>query len=342
MAKKISIDSFRQPSLFDAFDLVPPTNQPQMPVHPDIERLARQHAAEKQQMPFGPVVTQPVPNKFVFMSLGSGSSGNCSYIGDARSGFLVDAGVDAAKVTEALLARNIPMSHVKGICITHDHSDHMRYVYTLLRHNKHMRLYCTPRALTGMLRRHNVSRRLKDYQTNIYKEIPFEIDNFTITAFEVQHDGTDNAGFYIQHDDRAMTIATDLGCISARADHYMRQTDYMVIESNYDLNMLRFGPYPEYLKARIRACNGHMDNAETAQYLADIHSPRLKYIFLCHLSQDNNSPEVALSEVRNALHNRGLTIGSASGTPADMEADVQLVALPRFDPSPLYTFRPKQ
>ena len=97
MAKKISIDSFRQPSLFDAFDLVPPANQPQMPVHPDIERLARQHAAEKQQMPFGPVVTQPVPNKFVFMSLGSGSSGNCSYIGDARSGFLVDAGVDACK-----------------------------------------------------------------------------------------------------------------------------------------------------------------------------------------------------------------------------------------------------
>lgn len=340
MAKKISIDSFRQPSLFDDFGPVTQASESSMPVHPEIERLARQKAAESNQMPFGPVIAQPVPNKFVFMSLGSGSSGNCSYIGDSRSGFLVDAGVDAGKVTEALHARNIPMSHVKGICITHDHSDHMRYVYPLLRHNKHMRLYCTPRTLAGILRRHNVSRRLKDYQINIYKEIPFEIDNFTITAFEVQHDGTDNAGFHIQHDDRAMTIATDLGCISARVDHYMRQTDYMVIESNYDLNMLRFGPYPEYLKARIRACNGHMDNAETAKYLAEIHTPRLKYIFLCHLSQDNNSPETALAEVSKALQERGLKIGAAQGTPSDMEADVQLVALPRFDPSPLYTFRP--
>lgn len=340
MAKKISIDSLRQPSLFDDLDLVPAASRQPEQVHPDIERIARLHAAENRQMPFGPVVVSPVPNRFMFMSMGSGSSGNCSYIGDSRCGFLIDAGVDAETVTNALKAHGIPMSHVQGICITHDHSDHMRYVYTILRHNRHMRLYCTPRALTGMLRRHSVSRRLKDYQVNIYKEIPFEIGNFTITAFEVQHDGSDNAGFYIQHDNRAITVATDLGCISPRADYYMRLTDYLVIESNYDLNMLRFGPYPEYLKARIRACNGHMDNAETAAYLARIHTPRLRYVFLCHLSQDNNAPEVALKESRSALEAIGLKVGSAAGTPADMEADIQLVALPRFDPSPLYTFRP--
>lgn len=339
MAKKFSIDSFRQPSLFDDLELGPAASPKPEPVHPDIERKARQLAAESRPTPFGPVVAAPVPNKFMFMSMGSGSSGNCSYIGDSRSGFLIDAGVDGALVTEALRAHGIPMTHVKGICITHDHSDHMRYVYSLLRHNRHLKLYCTPRAMSGMLRRHNVSRRIKDYQVNIYKEIPFEIDNFTITAFEVQHDGSDNSGFFIQHDDRVITVATDLGCISARVDHYMRQTDYLVIESNYDLNMLRFGPYPEYLKARIRACNGHMDNAETARYLAEIHTPRLRYVFLCHLSKDNNAPEVALAETRNALQARGLKVGSATGTPADLEADVQLVALPRFDPSPLYTFR---
>ncbi|MCM1021312.1 MAG: MBL fold metallo-hydrolase [Muribaculum sp.] len=340
MAKKISIDSLRQPSLFDDLDLFKTEQPAPEPIHPDIERMARKHAADSPSSPFGPVVVSPVPNKFMFMSMGSGSSGNCSYIGDARSGFLIDAGVDAATVTQTLKSHGIPMTHVKGICITHDHSDHMRYVYTLLRTNRHMKLYCTPRALQGMLRRHNISRRLKDYQVNIYKEIPFEIDNFKITAFEVMHDGTDNAGFYIQHDDRAITVATDLGCISPRVDYYMRLSDYLVIESNYDLNMLRFGPYPEYLKARIRACNGHMDNAETARYLAEIHTPRLRYVFLCHLSQDNNAPEVAVKESRTALEAKGLKIGNGAGTPSDMQADLQLIALPRFEASPLYIFRP--
>ena len=172
------------------------------------------------------------------------------------------------------------MNHVKGICITHDHSDHMRYAYSIVRKYRHIRLYCTPRTLSGILRRHSVSRRIMDYQVNIYKEIPFAVDNFTFTAFEVMHDGSDNAGFYVEHDNRAFAFATDLGCISERADYYMCRADYLMIESNYDLNMLRFGPYPEYLKARIMNVNGHLDNRMTAEYLASIYTDRLSYVFL--------------------------------------------------------------
>jgi phosphoribosyl 1,2-cyclic phosphodiesterase len=189
------------------------------------------------------------------------------------------------------------------------------------------------------MRRHSISRRLKDYQVNIYKEIPFEIDNFTITAFEVMHDGTDNAGFFIEHDDRAFTIATDLGSISERADHYMRRADYLVIESNYDLNMLRFGNYPEYLKSRIRNVNGHMDNNDTAEYLAKIYTDKLKYVFLCHLSADNNTPEEALKASRTALEGIGVTIGNGEDTVSDRAAQLQLVALPRLESSRMYTLR---
>ena len=293
------------------------------------------------EQPLGPVIVKPVPNRIMFMSLGSGSSGNCAYIGDSRSGFLIDAGVSTDTVIEGLKNHGISMDKIKGICITHDHSDHMRYVYPLLRKNRHMSLYCTPRAMNGIMRRHSVSRRLKDYQINIYKEIPFTIDNFTITAFEVMHDGSDNAGFFIQHDDRAFTVATDLGCISERVDYYMRQSDYLMIESNYDLNMLRFGPYPEYLKARIRNVNGHLDNKVTAEYLAKIYTERLKYVFLCHLSHDNNTPDIAIEESRSALEAIGLKVGTGCNTPDDNKAHLQLVALPRFDCSQLYCLRPK-
>lgn len=289
--------------------------------------------------PLGPIVVKPVPNKIVFMSFGSGSSGNCAYIGDSLSGFLIDAGVEPKQVVQGLAEHNISMDIVKGICITHDHSDHMRYAYTLLKKYRHLRLYCTPRAMNGIMRRHSVSRRLRDYHVSIYKEIPFALGNFTITAFEVMHDGTDNAGFYVQHDERAFAIATDLGCISERVDYYMRRADYIMIESNYDLNMLLFGRYPEYLKSRIRNVNGHLDNKMTAEYLGRAYTERLKYVFLCHLSQDNNTPEIALDESRKALEALGIKVGEGRNTPSDCASHVQLVALPRFDCSQLYILR---
>ena len=102
--------------------------------------------------------------------------------------------------------------------------------------------------------------------------------------------------------------------------------------------MLRFGPYPEYLKARIRDVNGHLDNADTARFLKEIVNPDLRYIFLCHLSKDNNTPAKAVKAVREALESDGLTVGSAQETLLDRKADVQLMALPRFDPSRFFVF----
>ena len=273
-----------------------------------------------------------------FMSFGSGSSGNCSYIGDRRSGFLIDAGVDAKKVEDTLLTHGISMDKVKGILITHDHGDHVRYVYSLLRNHRHLLVYCTPKALNGMLRRHSLSRRVKDYHRAIYKEFEFKIGNFVITPFEVLHDGTDNCGFYITNGSSSIGVATDLGCISPRVDHYMSQANFLMIESNYDLQMLRNGRYPDYLKARIEQENGHLDNNVSAQFVASRLRPELTHVFLCHLSHDNNTPELALEAHRCAYREANREIRIGDGTQENL-TDIQLIALPRFDATPLYVLR---
>lgn len=276
-----------------------------------------------------------------FMSFGSGSSGNCSYVGDETGGFLIDAGVDPKTVLSELRRNGVSPEMVRGVILTHDHGDHVRYVYAMVRACRHVLVYCTPKALSGIMRRHNVSRRLYDYHRPVYKEFPFKIGAFEITAFEVSHDGTDNAGYFIRRGDHTFAVATDLGCITDRVNHYMRRARYVVLEANYDAGMLAAGSYPEFLKARIAAFNGHLDNEVAGKFLADIYTPYLRAVFLCHLSHDNNTPEVALAAVSSALVSAhpDLTIGDGSNSVEDRAAPFHLVALPRYDATPLYRLR---
>lgn len=282
----------------------------------------------------------PATRVINYLSFGSGSSGNCCYVGTKHGGFLIDAGVRAEDVLLSLKQNGVKIENVKGILLTHDHSDHVKYAYTILRNHKHIRLFCTNRVLNGLLRRHGISKRIKDYHVPIFKEIPFKLAGTEITAFDVPHDGTDNMGFSVNYDNRNFVIATDLGRVTERARYYMSRADYLVIESNYDLPMLINGPYPEYLKSRIRTDHGHLDNSDTAAFLKEIWTPSLKYIFLCHLSKDNNTPQKALKAVREALEQRGIKIGDGQETLSDRKADVQLLALPRFDTTRWFVFRP--
>lgn len=272
-----------------------------------------------------------------FISLGSGSSGNCSYIGTTQSGVLIDAGVDPQNVFDELRRNGISRDAVKGVVLTHDHQDHVRYVYKIVRdYNKQARIYCTMRLMNGMLRRHNISRRVKDYQVPIWLETPFKLCGMEFTAFETSHDGTDNMGFSIQMGNQNFVLATDMGVITPRAEYYMEQAHYLMIESNYDRTMLDTGRYPEFLKARVRGPKGHLDNEVAAQFVAQHYHSGLKWLFLCHLSNDNNTPEQALRTMRSALEQRGLTVGDASNAPDQRTRDVQLYALPRYDASPFF------
>lgn len=265
-----------------------------------------------------------------FLSFGSGSSGNCAYIGTDKCGLLIDAGVDNNYVTNELLRNGIDISSVRGILLTHDHGDHVKFAYSLLRRNKSMALYCTPRMLNGLLRRHSISRRIKDYHHAIYKEFPFAVGDLEITAFEVSHDGTDNVGYFIKSADMVFVVTTDTGYITERADYYMRQANFLMIESNYDLDMLVSGRYPEYLKARIKSDTGHLDNRVTAAYLASVAGQGLSDVFLCHLSHDNNTPQIALKCCSDALNAAGIGTGPNG---------LRLSALPRFETSPLHILR---
>lgn len=330
-----------QPGLFDNLDKFDERMDAGFEFIPS-ERMAEIAAEHAPEPKIEPMTLPEGEAKIFFISFGSGSSGNCSYLGDEKGGLLIDAGVDAKKVTEALHRNGIGMEKVGGIILTHDHHDHIAQAYALMRSNRHIRLYCTPRAFNGILRRHSVSRRIKDYHQPVYKEHPFTIGNFTVTPFEVLHDGSDNAGFYITHPSgRSIAVATDLGCISPRVDYYMRQADTIVIEANYDLKMLEDGPYPEYLKARIKAENGHLDNTVTASFLASIYTERLRSVFLCHLSHENNTTSRAYRAVTDAFAPLGVTrIGDL--LPSLMTADseppqLNLIPLPRYDVTPLYT-----
>lgn len=288
-----------------------------------------------------PVVPEsPVSdNRIFYQSFGSGSSGNCCYVGTSRAGLLIDAGIREDGVEMMLRSNGVGMDRVKGILLTHDHHDHVKYVYKFLRNYKGISLFCTNRIMNGILRHHNVSRRIKDYHVPIFKEIPFTVGDFEITAFETSHDGTDNMGFSLSYGGSNFVLATDMGTVTSRARHYMSGATHLVVEANYDLQMLREGPYPEHLKARIMTDTGHMRNEDTAELLKEIYGDRLRYVFLCHLSAENNTPSKALIAVRGALESRGLKVGAGDDSLEDRNADVSVVALPRLEPTRWYVFR---
>lgn len=289
--------------------------------------------------PVAPLEEKKEDTRIFFQSFGSGSSGNCCYIGTATGGLLIDAGIREDAVENMLKSNGIKMSMIKGILLTHDHNDHIKYVYKILRNYKGITLFCTNRVINGMLRYHNVSNRIRDFHMAIFKEIPFKVGDFEVTAFETSHDGNDNMGFSIEYSGRRFVLATDMGIVTPRAHHYISKSNILVVESNYDLTMLKEGRYPEHLKARIMTETGHMQNENTANLLKEIYHEGLRHVFLCHLSAENNTPSKALIASRGALERLGLKIGDGDGSLEDRAADISLSVLPRTEPSRWFVFR---
>ena len=349
--RKRSVDPLSDlPGLFDHLDIDLSSNDAFSAAEIAAEQ-PRQHVSQTADLQSLNIDTTKLvrPSSLRFISFGSGSSGNCSYLGfdagEGRStGVLIDAGVEPDRVYEALSDNRIDLRSITGILLTHDHGDHVKYAYNIVRANKHMVIYTTMRTMTGILRRHSISSRIKDYQKIIYIEHPFDAGKFTVTAFKTSHDGTENVGFAIDSHDgqHKFVITTDTGFITPEADRYLRMANYIIIESNYDKDMLVRGPYPEYLKARIVGERGHMDNIDTARYLAEIVSPAVSHVFLCHLSEENNTPEIALRTTRDALVAKGLRIGDPANPLSFETTDLSLAVLPRNSVTPQYILRHKK
>ena len=306
-----------------------------------------------------PAVENPTPRYtgvgkgLCFMSLCSGSSGNCAYLGTPRGGILIDAGIkpppksnrkrkksdeDVLNLNEAFAAleRNgVSVDMIKGVLLTHAHQDHMRCLYPAVSRCK-CSVYCTMGVMSQMLQRCRVPGRIQDYHVPIFKEIPFRILDMEITACETLHD-VKSVGFSIEYEGERFVVATDMGMITDRAAYYMARANYLMIECNYDLEMFKNGTYPAYLKARVIGDKGHLDNAVAARFIAEHYHKGLQYAFLCHLSKDNNTEEKALTTMRQALEARGLSVGDGSNAASQRDRDIQICALPRYTASGFYT-----
>lgn len=350
--RKRSVDPlYDMPGLFDhvELDVAQSDDLFSNPSHDsESPTILKQHvsqAADNQSLIIDPSKLNR-PSSLRFISFGSGSSGNCAYIGfdegEGRStGVLIDAGVEPDIVYQGLRDNRIDIKNISGILLTHDHGDHVKYAYTIVRANRHMVLYTTMRTMVGILRRHSVSRRIKDYHKIIYIEHPFVAATFTVTAFKTSHDGTENVGFAIDSKDseHKFVILTDSGIITPEADRYLRSANYIVIESNYDKKMLVSGRYPEYLKARILSPRGHLDNTETSRYIKEIHSPSLSHVFLCHISKENNTPQLAYQTMIEALSDKNLRIGDPANPLMCADTDIAIAVLPREGVTPQYILR---
>lgn len=265
--------------------------------------------------------------KLSFLSLASGSSGNCYYLGTPEFGILIDAGIGIRTIKKVLKDKAIDISKIVAVLITHDHADHIKTV-GCLGEKMNLPIYTTADVHRGIEKSRYVEETLYTSRRIIKKEVPFTIRDFNITAFEVPHDSTDNVGYYIEYGEHKFTFATDVGHITDTVTRYMRMANHLIIEANYDEEMLRFGTYPAFLKERVASPTGHLSNREAAEFLAANYDPKLKDIWLCHLSRDNNHPELAYKTIDIRLFQEGVRVGK----------DVSLVALKRTTPSDIFEF----
>ena len=263
--------------------------------------------------------------KVKFISLASGSSGNCYYIGTETYGILIDAGIAARSIKKLLKDAGIGMEMIRAVFVTHDHADHIKAVGGL-GEKLNIPIYATARIHEGINRSYCVTEKLHSSVRHLEKQQPLQLQDFLIESFEVPHDGTDNVGYCIKIGDKTFLFLTDLGEITPIAAGYIEQADYLIIEANYDEEMLQRGPYPAYLKARIASSTGHLSNRQAATLL-DQHFPsRLRHLWLCHLSRENNCPKQA-EECITAILRQHLP---------PHEMPVMVEALQRTSPSPLY------
>jgi len=213
------------------------------------------------------------------------------------------------------------------VFVTHDHADHIKAVGSIGEKYR-VPIYTTRQVHAGIQRSYCVTEKLYTSKKYIEKQESVQVGDFKVTAFAVSHDATDNVGYTVEYKGKRFTFATDLGFISDEVGAQLELADYIVLEANYDVQMLAQGPYPIHLQKRISADTGHLSNDQTGLYLAENYNSKLQHIFLCHLSRENNLPDVAYTTIQNHLENKQIIVGK----------DVQLITLDRLIPSEIYVF----
>lgn len=242
---------------------------------------------------------------FNFCSLYSGSTGNCLLVQSNETKILIDAGVSQKKILAALASFNVDFSEIDAILVTHEHSDHTLNLGSISK-RYNIPVYCNEATLKAM-----PSQKIKIAEDNqkIFKSNKsFKINDLEILPFSTPHDAADPCGFNIFHDDKKISIATDIGHMDNKLLSNLKDSSFILLESNYDPDILKYSRYPFQLKQRILSPNGHLSNESAGKTLTELYSCNtLKKAMLGHLSKENNFPELALKTVYDELKTKDIT-----------------------------------
>ncbi len=261
-----------------------------------------------------------------FISFGSGSSGNCYLLITPNDALLIDLGVGLRGLKKDFREYGFSLSMVHHVLITHDHADHIKSVGSFS-HDFNVPVYATREVHVGINRNYCVTQKVTSELAHVVeKGTTYQIGDFSVTPFGVPHDSSDNVGYFIEAEGTNFCIMTDVGYVTDEMKDYIRRARHLVIEANHDEEMVMGGPYPQFLKTRILSQTGHLSNRNCALALIENMSEDLKNVWLCHLSEENNHPELARKTVESLLRDYGVIAG----------VDLQLEVLKRNSPTGVF------
>ena len=263
-----------------------------------------------------------------FISLGSGSSGNCYLLQSGETSILLDAGISLRSLKKHLKDIGLSLEEdIAAVFVTHDHADHIKAVGNIAC-DYGKTIYATELVHEGIAcnrcLRIDVPNNRKAF---VEKGTTVEMAGFRITPFDVPHDSRDCVGYVVEADGVRFCLITDVGHVTDTIREQVGLANYLVLESNHDVNMLLMGKYSPYLKERISSDKVHLNNEQAARLLAEYATPQLRHVWLCHLSEENNHPVLARKTAEAVLRQHGIIPG------VDFELDV----LKRKMPSEFYT-----
>ncbi len=242
-----------------------------------------------------------------FCSLYSGSSGNCLFVETSSTKILIDCGTSLKKVIDGLQSIDKKIEDIDGILITHEHSDHVQSLGNASK-KFNLPVYTNFETLEAMPKQKEKISLENQKIFEIGKE--FTIGDLSICPFSIPHDAANPCGFNIFNNKSKITIATDLGHMDNKLLNNLKESSFILLESNYDPEILKCSKYPYVLKERIKGPNGHLSNNSAGKTISELVKSNLKEVMLGHLSKENNFPELAYQTVIEELHKNNIDTDS--------------------------------
>lgn len=238
---------------------------------------------------------------FKFCSLYSGSSGNSLFVQTANTKILVDAGESAKKIETALNNLEVDIKDIDAILVTHEHTDHIKGIATLSK-KFDLPIYANKETWQAMP---EINEKVQEKNRNLFNiDETFDIGDLKIIPFATPHDAANSCGFNMFYDNKKISIATDLGHMDNKIIKKLEGSSFVLLEANYDPNILACSKYPYPLKQRISGPNGHLSNEAAGKTIAYLLKNGLKSVMLGHLSKENNFPELAYKTVIDELYSQ--------------------------------------